>query len=251
MVRKREDLQTTFIQHPALYPSGPLITQLGKPTGEVLWANFAPAPQSTCAGEQVDAFEECVLNGHPLKRSVPEYIDTIVVNDLSFWILYCGLQRVYGELVQLSKDYKIVCSVACGSMDPETHDTVSLLADVMISLEAEKDSPLRGVYHEIVRRATGRTERKRQQYTLSSPDCRIQVRKPTEKTALPEPDPKTHAVTFEMGLSEKEKSARAATTLPHVAARTQGSVESVGQIHYVPDEVDDWDDEDPDDDLDI
>ena len=49
-----------------------------------------------------------------------------------------------------------------------------------------------------------------------------------------------------MGLSEKEKTARASTELPYTAAS-----QTAGSIHYVPDEQDDWDDEDPDDDLDI
>ena len=56
-------------------------------------------------------------------------------------------------------------------------------------------------------------------------------------------------VTFELGLSEREKSARAATELPYTQTSDNGA--SAGHIHYVPDELDDWDDEDPDDDLDI
>ena len=59
-------------------------------------------------------------------------------------------------------------------------------------------------------------------------------------------------MTFELGLSEREKSARAATELPYTVNKTaENNSNSTGQIHYVPDEVDDWDDEDPDDDLDI
>ena len=58
-------------------------------------------------------------------------------------------------------------------------------------------------------------------------------------------------ITFELGLSEREKSARDATELPYTQNSTDKTEESAGHIHYVPDEVDDWDDEDPDDDLDI
>ena len=46
-----------------------------------------------------------------------------------------------------------------------------------------------------------------------------------------------------MGLSKKEKGARSATVLPHSTNK--------GEIVYIPEDVDDWDDEDPDDDLDV
>ena len=59
-------------------------------------------------------------------------------------------------------------------------------------------------------------------------------------------------MTFELGLSEREKSARAATELPYTVTNPPGSnSDTTGHIHYVPDDMDDWDDEDPDDDLDI
>ena len=57
-------------------------------------------------------------------------------------------------------------------------------------------------------------------------------------------------VTFELGLSAQEKSARAATQLPYTEQQT-AAADVGGQIHYTPDDVDDWDDEDPDDDLDV
>ena len=54
--------------------------------------------------------------------------------------------------------------------------------------------------------------------------------------------------TFNLKLSEKEKSDRSQVELPYLK---QNSDKKESQIEYIPDENDDWDDEDPDDDLDF
>lgn len=74
-------------------------------------------------------------------------------------------------------------------------------------------------------------------------------------------DPTAH-LTFNLKLSEQEQSARSATALPYhmgqeqkqraLQAVTSGdSRTAAGAIYYEPDEFDDFDEEDPDDDLDL
>ena len=72
------------------------------------------------------------------------------------------------------------------------------------------------------------------------------------------PDP-TANLTFDLRLSSKEKVDRAKVILPYTTAavpRMEVGVSSnhgtgTGQIFYQPDEVDDFDESDPDDDLDF
>ncbi|KAJ3651989.1 hypothetical protein Zmor_017991 [Zophobas morio] len=54
--------------------------------------------------------------------------------------------------------------------------------------------------------------------------------------------------TFKIGLSEKDKESRSNLVLPYLPKETNSSD---GKIHYAFDDIDDWDEEDPDDDLDI
>ncbi|XP_046673197.1 elongator complex protein 5 [Homalodisca vitripennis] len=54
-------------------------------------------------------------------------------------------------------------------------------------------------------------------------------------------------VTFKLGLEDEEKRARSELVLPYLKTAKPGS----GEIVYEPDANDDWDEEDPDDDLNI
>ncbi|EGD72432.1 hypothetical protein PTSG_00451 [Salpingoeca rosetta] len=65
-------------------------------------------------------------------------------------------------------------------------------------------------------------------------------------------DPLTN-LTFSLKLTEEEKAMRARTALPYAKTREekQRALAGTGAIYYEPDDVDDFDDEDPDDDLDI
>jgi len=71
----------------------------------------------------------------------------------------------------------------------------------------------------------------------------------------------TSDLTFNLSLTDKEKEARANTALPYILDESKKSAlqrphrkiesESTGEVIYTPDEVDDFDEEDPDDDLDF
>ena len=67
------------------------------------------------------------------------------------------------------------------------------------------------------------------------------------------PDP-TANLTFNLSLTEREKEDRSKASLPYVKSEEQKAQllsKGTGKIFYTPDEADDYDDSDPDDDLDI
>lgn len=57
--------------------------------------------------------------------------------------------------------------------------------------------------------------------------------------------------TFKLNLSEREKEARNKLVMPYTKPSHLRAVASEGMIYYEPDDADDFDDEDPDDDLDF
>ncbi|XP_018576524.1 elongator complex protein 5 [Anoplophora glabripennis] len=77
---------------------------------------------------------------------------------------------------------------------------------------------------------------------------KIDPKKLLEKSTPPEINPETLS-TFKIGLSDKEKASRDQVVLPYLPKNENG--EDGGKIIYELDAVDDWDEEDPDDDLDI
>ena len=93
---------------------------------------------------------------------------------------------------------------------------------------------------------------------LSTTDYHGSPPSTSETTSTGDPDP-TANLTFDLRLSSKEKEERSKVILPYTAVRDSGvGVASGstghtpgGQIYYQPDDVDDFDESDPDDDLDI
>ncbi|XP_014283978.1 elongator complex protein 5 [Halyomorpha halys] len=79
-------------------------------------------------------------------------------------------------------------------------------------------------------------------------ELQYEIRKDPPKNKKPESDGILVKTTFKLTLEEKEKESRSQVVLPY----TKTSITSVkGRIFYEPDANDDWDDEDPDDDLEI
>lgn len=60
----------------------------------------------------------------------------------------------------------------------------------------------------------------------------------------------SHLTTFKLDLESEEKQARSELVLPYIKTNVNQSGGG-GNIYYEPDQRDDWDEEDPDDDLDI
>lgn len=94
---------------------------------------------------------------------------------------------------------------------------------------------------------------------LSSSDHRGHLHSTDMSDQTSDPDPAAN-LTFDLHLSSKEKEDRSRVVLPYTAVRDRVGVASgssstalkgSGQIYYQPDDVDDFDESDPDDDLDI
>lgn len=71
--------------------------------------------------------------------------------------------------------------------------------------------------------------------------------KADEKKEETTPQPTNLGLSFNLGLTNEQKAAREAVPLPYLQAQQ----EQAPIISYDPDSADDWDDEDPDDDLDL
>lgn len=71
-----------------------------------------------------------------------------------------------------------------------------------------------------------------------------------EKSVPSEINPETLS-TFKIGLSDADKKSRDELVLPYLPKHESRDNQQSGNIFYKFDEVDDWDEEDPDDDLDI
>ncbi|XP_063965511.1 elongator complex protein 5-like [Lytechinus pictus] len=102
------------------------------------------------------------------------------------------------------------------------------------------------------KRSSGKVLQKREGYSIGDSYQLITfLGLPSTNTTEPDqqPDP-TANLTFNLTLSESEKKARENVVLPFTKVSNNSTTGS-GQIFYEPDQVDDYDDEDPDDDLDI
>ena len=267
MVKKKCDLPLTTLTLPPFYPTLDIIHQLTcPPPNTTVCLNIAPQYLASSHNlRQVDVFETCVLGGHSLVSAVPAGSEVVIVNDLSFWTLYSGVECVYKELLALSRDYKVISSIVEGTMESDQENTILLLSDVIINLIPSSSDAFSGTFTESVRQQSGRTESTTKTYHLITSQCpgvyKLDLQKIRSSVVPVAEEKKACDVTFEMGLSEREKSARATTVLPYTAAAagtqpsgadsTQSGDRQQGDIHYVPEDEDDWDDEDPDDDLDI
>ncbi|KAE8750757.1 hypothetical protein FOCC_FOCC002467 [Frankliniella occidentalis] len=103
------------------------------------------------------------------------------------------------------------------------------------------------------RKPGGHVERKEEQFMLlSNGQFHTQPIVGTGKgmgspnTTLPQ-----DVASFRVSLSDKEKEDRNKLILPYMRTVDNPPEEGGGKVFYQPDAVDDWDDEDPDDDLDI
>ncbi|KAJ2747433.1 Elongator complex protein [Coemansia sp. BCRC 34301] len=74
--------------------------------------------------------------------------------------------------------------------------------------------------------------------------------RPLQQSALQAPDP-TANLPFNLSLTDKQRRDKAEVALPYLEARVADVAGGSGDIIYQLDEEDDWDEDDPDDDLDI
>jgi len=215
-------------------PYNPLLQHLSSP---VLTVNIAP--RRFRGDVQVDVFERCDKLVQCVDKATKPNT-TLVINNISLWVLYVGLEAVYTDLITLSKRYKVVGVLIETCHSVRVLETLYILANTVIVLD-------NGVVKSSIRRETGKMSLHTEQYTVSKGKMLISKIRVREE----EEEKKVVDVTFNMGIKASEETARANTTLPYTHHTQQQEHAKQSAIHYVPDEVDDWDDEDPDEDLDI
>lgn len=127
---------------------------------------------------------------------------------------------------------------------------------VLIVDGAGRDLTVSGTY----RFKAGKVETAVERVSLSAAlqVTRVEPARPVQAAAaVPRPAPAAPLApgltTFSLQLSETEKQSRSRLILPYLRPEQGGgdSAPGTGQIFYQPDAADDWDEEDPDDDLDI
>ncbi|KAK7590599.1 hypothetical protein V9T40_002212 [Parthenolecanium corni] len=101
-----------------------------------------------------------------------------------------------------------------------------------------------------LRKTSGRIQVQKYDYELT--DGAVKIQKKTENSSKGRSDAIAASLpssTFKLNLSEDEKKARDAVQLPYEKNESTQSITKGAEIFYEPDDCDDWDEEDPDNDL--
>lgn len=182
----------------------------------------------------------------------------VVVDSLSNPLFTLGFRSCVEEL------QKLIQSSAKGG--PKIHQLLCMAYSDLLPCGSSSLSYLKHLANTVVElkghvarithcKPGGHVERKEERYTLL-PEGLISVQPfrtssthdvsyDSGKVPLPQ-----DVASFRVSLSEKEKEDRNRLVLPYMLSPEKPE-EGGGKVFYQPDAVDDWDDEDPDDDLDV
>ncbi|PSN48608.1 hypothetical protein C0J52_18659 [Blattella germanica] len=181
----------------------------------------------------------------------------VIIDSLSPLILNIGFANCYRQLHKLMRCKKVMQSVCLVHEDsmPDAHillPQLQHLATTTIRVEPpsknSKGNPISSLTH---KKPGGRVAREVEFYR-SEIDGKFTSHKleavkgkleaPSDESTLPQ-----DLTTFKLSLGSQEKQARSELVLPYVRTNEDKG----GKVFYQPDAGDDWDEEDPDDDLDI
>ncbi|XP_071439547.1 elongator complex protein 5 [Hetaerina americana] len=189
----------------------------------------------------------------------PKDNSVLVIDSLSSLIVNMSSAAVYKLIHQFITSSKTQGSRMVGVLHQDMVDEFEVaeiyhLAGTVLKIHPPKPNshgrPLCYIHQKAVK---GKHRRGVEHYSVDS--CNALWSEPyteTVKSIPAEPvDPMADVTTFKLSLEEKEKEARSQLILPYM--RNDPAKESAGSgvIHYQPDEMDDWDEEDPDNDLNI
>ncbi|XP_044260661.1 elongator complex protein 5 [Tribolium madens] len=170
----------------------------------------------------------------------------VFVDSLSHVLYHYGVSETYKLFTELKNRKNVLQIVTILHTDLlENKDTIKYfrhLATLCIELDKKRLSYL---YKKSQRKVINQLEnyhfedKKFVTETIKKPDTEI------ISETLNQPQ---NLTTFKISLTEKEKESRDGLVLPYLPKENDSSG---GKIHYLLDEIDDWDEEDPDDDLDI
>ncbi|KAK4294374.1 hypothetical protein Pmani_032996 [Petrolisthes manimaculis] len=164
-----------------------------------------------------------------------------------------SLHLIRGLHTLIAKEAVEQVIVYCGRDTVEENTLTALAHIAAVTTHLLPSHPL--TCKVVLRKPSGKVIKTHEEFTLTK-ELQVQDVRPVKKatTSLP-PVENTEAdtilasqTTFSLTLTEDQRAAKNKLLLPHTRVQQAGVG---GQIHYTPDDVDDWDDDDPDDDLDI
>ncbi|KAK2163201.1 hypothetical protein LSH36_84g10035 [Paralvinella palmiformis] len=193
----------------------------------------------------------------------------VVIDSISNLILHRGASytcRVLHKCSTLQRQKDVETSPVIALIHQDVHDETAMnmichTASTVIDLHPPQSQDYSGSCHILHKKSSGKIIKITEQYKINrSYDDIINVEEIKQQFGLIDKPQETVAdpaanLTFNLSLSEKEKLARSKVVLPYIQKpeRSDVGVSSAGsgKIFYQPDEADDFDEEDPDDDLDI
>lgn len=205
-----------------------------------------------------------------LKRTVDmEKKSAIVFDSISNLILHRGASYTCQMLhkcasLNQEKDGEF-CSVVA-LVHQSVHDEISMnmichTASTVIDIQPPDQRENYSVScHILHKKSSGKIIKVNEQFNINKSYNITDVEEIKPGHVIPAKPPETVVdpaanLTFNLSLSEKEKMARAKLVLPYLQKPERSdmgvSTSGGGKIFYQPDEADDFDEEDPDDDLDI
>ncbi|XP_060872264.1 elongator complex protein 5 [Metopolophium dirhodum] len=209
-------------------------------------------------------YHDCMINVSSLSLSMFETVSHIVekstrkivilIDSLSMYLLLTGFRKVYKELLDITssdKFPKVVQFVAVIHKDVTEVNQIEHLKNICkthVYVQSTNNPLIINLILEH-KRSNGKCVVQKLKGELKSDS--------TFKLINDLPPPKieedkgipTNLASFKLDLQDNEKKAKEELILPYTLVQIPSN--TGGMIHYVPDEADDWDEEDPDDDLEI
>lgn len=186
--------------------------------------------------------------------------DIVIVDSLSNIILLYGLSQTYRIFNRINNNKAIQQIISVLHSDliiGDDYSKASLYFEKLCSLSMHIRNPFltdkKRIEYKYVKRG-GKIISEIEEYKFEGGNLVTnKIEKPypkkiLEKTLSREINPEDLS-TFRIGLTDEEKLSREKVVLPYLPKAKEEEEE--GKIFYQLDEVDDWDEEDPDDDLDI
>ncbi|XP_068220738.1 elongator complex protein 5 [Palaemon carinicauda] len=174
----------------------------------------------------------------------------VVIDKIDDAINHQDSSKLIKSLHKISLDENVEQLIVYASSDCVQENVMSALchlASATIHLQAAVPYKCRIV----LKKPSGKVLQSCEEFNLG-PDLTVQDNRTVEIVKhQPEETSDADAIlaaqtTFNLTLTEDQRKSKNMLLLPHTRVQSSG-----GQILYTPDDVDDWDEEDPDDDLDI
>lgn len=207
-----------------------------------------------------------------ISQSDDPKVVTLVIDSLSWLLLHTPPTAVCQSLQELSRGgLKVKRVVALlhsdlheqGVVGSVCHMATAVVTVTPVSGSVSAEAEPNGIVRTLLRRKTGRVSREEEFYSIQE-DFSVQILRDLSTRKQPASDSRGETkqddpaanLTFNLRLSEGERRARENLSLPFTFSEEKKSSllqprSGGGRILYEPDASDDFDQEDPDDDLDI